>query len=316
MSDNVIVVVEEKGGGVIVVVSSIIQQVGGGGSQEGAVIIKDLYNPVTNIPDLLNPVDIMVGYAYKAITDGTFYGEKLEKWDILIANTDNPQQLVEWTRVQGNIDTDKVAFTDLENTFTKKQTIEGQQIPLQFRYVKSGDTILSMFNSSITLAEDEAFTEIQLYRNGDFKNKLSIFETFISSTASDLGSNLLRFKELFLSSYANVLGIKSAEDDANKFFASNGAVRGITETPDTAALIDISNILGNLCNMAGANPSLIYLLGDVVAGGNAKVLINAVGEPDIAGAVKIDGSVFVANTNMYMEVCSNGVRVEFWFKTI
>ena len=136
-----------------------------------------------------------------------------------------------------------LAYTNVENVFTKKQTVEGQQIPLQFRYVKSGETILSLFSSSIEALGNEAFTEIQLYRNGSFKNKLSIFETFISSTGKDLGTTLLRFKELFLSSYANVLGVKSVENDATKVFATDGSVVSITKELGFALGDETSDII-------------------------------------------------------------------------
>jgi len=113
-------------------------------------------------------------------------------------------------------------------------------------------------------------------------------------------------------------GFKSVENDKNKLFRSDGTVLGVTITPDTEQTIDLTNILGNLCNMASANVSTGYDFNgiDPVAGGNARVLIKAPSEPNITGANIIDGSDFIADTDMYMVVWNNGNRSEFWFETI
>ena len=58
-----------------------------------------------------------------------------------------------------------------------------------------------------------------------------------------------------------------------------------------------------------------------VLGGWAKILINAANEPSVTdstdtAATKIKGADFIADTDMYMVVEYNGVRVEYFFLEI
>ena len=90
----------------------------------------------------------------------------------------------------------------------------------------------------------------------------------------------------------------------------------VTITADTSTIIDLSNVQGNLCNMASANATTTYTLTGTITAGNARVLINAASEPVITGATNITGSTFVISTNMYLVVWNNGNRSEFWFEEI
>ena len=82
---------------------------------------------------------------------------------------------------------------------------------------------------------------------------------------------------------------------------------------DTGSVINLNNPTGTLSNMASANSNTTYTLGEVIAGCYNKVLINAASEPSIIGAVKINGSNFEINTNMYMCVENNGHQTTYFF---
>lgn len=99
---------------------------------------------------------------------------------------------------------------------------------------------------------------------------------------------------------------------------NNGKVSfsGITETANTSTIINLSNVIGNLCNMASANATTTYTLTGTVTGGNARVLINAASEPIITGATNITGSDFIISTDMYLVVFNNGNVTQFWFEEI
>lgn len=99
-------------------------------------------------------------------------------------------------------------------------------------------------------------------------------------------------------------------------FVSDGAVIGVTITTDTGNEIDLSNILGNLCNMASANTEAEFTLVNVVAGGSALVLVKRATEPNILEATKIFGDPFIPNINNYIEVFNNGNKTEYEFKGI
>lgn len=49
-------------------------------------------------------IGIEKGWTYSVVADGDFYGEKVRVGDVLIAESDNPGDLVNWTTVQNNID--------------------------------------------------------------------------------------------------------------------------------------------------------------------------------------------------------------------
>ena len=71
----------------------------------GALSYQGGYNASTNTPDLTtSPNSIKKGFTYTVTASGTFFGEKLEVGDVLIAEIDNPTDLNAWTTVQNNVD--------------------------------------------------------------------------------------------------------------------------------------------------------------------------------------------------------------------
>jgi len=89
-----------------------------------------------------------------------------------------------------------------------------------------------------------------------------------------------------------------------------------TQTVDTGQVIILDNILGNYCNMFGANANTTYTYTKEVLGGFARVLINAASQPSVTSATLIKGTAFIIGTNMYMTVHENGNRAEYWFEQI
>ena len=72
----------------------------------GALIYQGGYNAATNTPNLdATPViTINQGFTYTVTVAGTFYTEAVEIGDLLIAESDSPTALADWTTVQNNID--------------------------------------------------------------------------------------------------------------------------------------------------------------------------------------------------------------------
>ena len=71
----------------------------------GNLVYQGGYNASTNTPDLTtSPNSIEQGWTYTVTTDGTFFGEQLRIGDVLIAESNNPSALTDWTTVQNNID--------------------------------------------------------------------------------------------------------------------------------------------------------------------------------------------------------------------
>ena len=72
----------------------------------GVLIFQGGYNAATNTPDLDSSpsASIKKGWSYVVTNDGTFFTEQVRAGDFLIANSDSPTALSDWTTVQSNID--------------------------------------------------------------------------------------------------------------------------------------------------------------------------------------------------------------------
>jgi len=71
----------------------------------GALIFQGGYNAATNTPDLdVSPsASIKQGWTYAVTAAGNFFGEAVEDGDLIIAESDSPTALSDWTVVQNNI---------------------------------------------------------------------------------------------------------------------------------------------------------------------------------------------------------------------
>ena len=72
----------------------------------GALIYQGGYNAATNTPDLDSSpsASIKKGWTYTVTADGTFFTEQVRVGDLLIAESDSPTALTDWTTVQNNVD--------------------------------------------------------------------------------------------------------------------------------------------------------------------------------------------------------------------
>lgn len=72
----------------------------------GGLVYQGGYNAATNTPDLDSSpsASIKQGWTYTVTADGSFFTEQVRVGDVLIAETDAPTTLADWTTVQNNID--------------------------------------------------------------------------------------------------------------------------------------------------------------------------------------------------------------------
>ena len=72
----------------------------------GASSFQGGYNASTNDPNLEAPSagTVLQGFQWNVTADGLFFTEQVRIGDLLIANSDNPSALSDWTTVQNNID--------------------------------------------------------------------------------------------------------------------------------------------------------------------------------------------------------------------
>lgn len=157
-----------------------------------------------------------------------------------------------------------VAFTDEPNEFTKDQITKSPT-----------DTSFSWGMDWVQALNDNSFEIRGLQDNVILKFTNTIVTyiyrflsngSFISEDNVDLGTTGLKWKELFLSSFANVLGVKSVENSATKVFASDGSVVdvGITDlvedtTPQLGGELDLNghSVGGNAQSATGDGTTTI-----------------------------------------------------------
>ncbi len=72
----------------------------------GGLVYQGGYDAATNTPDLdTSPsASIKKGWTYTVTADGLFFTEQVRVGDVIIAETDAPTALADWTTVQNNID--------------------------------------------------------------------------------------------------------------------------------------------------------------------------------------------------------------------
>lgn len=72
----------------------------------GGLVYQGGYNAATNTPDLdVSPsASIKKGWTYTVTADGLFFTEQVRVGDVIIAESDAPTALADWTTVQNNID--------------------------------------------------------------------------------------------------------------------------------------------------------------------------------------------------------------------
>lgn len=75
-------------------------------SVAGGMIYQGGYNAATNTPNLDSPPTGLInqGFTWTVTADGLFFTEQVRIGDVLIAETDGPTILSDWTIVQNNVD--------------------------------------------------------------------------------------------------------------------------------------------------------------------------------------------------------------------
>lgn len=181
-------------------------------------------------------------------------------------------------------------------------------------YTATGDSSWSAFdrlfnigNGAAINSKSDAFT---ILKNGNIGIGISNFEANTSN------------ERLEVSGYTLATGYKIPGGTGDDVILGNGSTASLagiggskTTTADTGLAVDVSNPLGNDCNMLSANTAdntdTIVPSG---TGGWAKILVNSASEPNVGGsAVKEAGGEFQANENMYLNIYhdANGYKY-FW----
>ena len=177
-----------------------------------ATPFKGAYNPVTNTPDLTSPTAIPVSAGDTFIIDnaGSFYGRILESGTTIIAEGDTPNELSDWTVVEGSLNNaavksayeanlDTNAFTDADQT--KLDAIEDNATADQ-----TGAEIKLAYEANL---DTNAFTDAD-------QTKLDAIET--AATADQTGAEIKALYESQPKAFTNTSFNKlaSVEDNATE----------------------------------------------------------------------------------------------------
>ena len=111
------------------------------------------------------------------------------------------------------------AFTDEANVFTQNQIIS---------WLSGANTATLLGDRGEFIIKTKTATE-EVDFTISTTDEWIVLRDKLGNKEYDLGNASEKFKELFLSSYANVLGVKSVENDATKVFATNGSVVDVGE---------------------------------------------------------------------------------------
>jgi hypothetical protein len=124
-----------------------------GTALSGGVEYKGGYNATTNTPDLETPGagTVFQGDMYTVTNAGDFFTEAVDVGDVLIAETDDPSALGDWTRVNRNIAEN---FTELSDTPANYTSSGGYMVmvnstPDALEFVDPSGYNLSNFNNDL-----------------------------------------------------------------------------------------------------------------------------------------------------------------------
>jgi len=155
-----------------------------------------------------------------------------------------------------------IAFTDVDNDFTEDQSFaDGKSVKFDSGFSPGG----TKFNElGVEFWEQDAYWRLVLGGINILTGFGGSEKTINWGTAND---NTITFGitsgEVVVKAADKIAieGLVSSENDASKVFATDGSVvdlPSIIETADTGTVINLSNVLGNLCNMASANGESTY----------------------------------------------------------
>jgi hypothetical protein len=155
----------------------------------GGLIYQGGYNAATNTPDLDSSPSssIKKGWTYTVTADGTFFTEQVRVGDVLIAESDAPTTLANWTTVQNNIDLASAAQVGIGNVVSSTAT-ELAGIDVSYANPTTGTATVGLDIDGLTgnAAVDDPASEyeIPMYSAPDGENyKITVAELALASNS-------------------------------------------------------------------------------------------------------------------------------------
>ena len=143
-------------------------------SVAGGLIYQGGYNASTNTPNLddnPNPNPIKKGWTYTVTADGLFFTEQVRVGDVLIAESDAPTALADWTTVQNNVDLASDSQVGIGNVKAATAALAPELDGLSVTYSSGTATVGLDINglSPVTTTDDDS--SVAIYDNANGINK-------------------------------------------------------------------------------------------------------------------------------------------------
>ena len=152
----------------------------------GGLIYQGGYNASTNTPNLdasPNPNPIKKGWTYTVTDPGSFFTEQVRAGDVLIAESDTPTVLGDWTTVQNNIDLASLTEVGIGNVNASAAlTLDGLSVAYSSGTATVGLDVAGLTALDVVATDDELviFDESQ---GTDGQNKKITVANLLSGTS-------------------------------------------------------------------------------------------------------------------------------------
>ena len=151
----------------------------------GALIYQGGYNAATNTPDLDSSpsASIKEGWTYTVTADGTFFTEQVRVGDLLIAESDSPTALADWTTVQNNVDLADLTTVGIGNVnASAAAALDGLAVSYSAGTATVGLDVPSLTDLSETPASGDSLI---IYDTSDSQNKEITVANLLSGVNGD-----------------------------------------------------------------------------------------------------------------------------------
>lgn len=264
----------------------------------GSLVNKGGYNATTNTPDLdISPSSLIKnGWTYVVTTAGTFFTEDVQVGDMIIATTDSPSTLADWTVVNKNID-------DIVDASTSDKGI--------IQIASTGEvSAATVNNKAITPSSLTSITKLGTISTGTWNG--SVISPAYGGTGVNNGSNTLT-----ISSNATVSGTNTGDQTITLSGDITGSGTGaITATlPNIATAGTYNKVVVNSKGQvtSGTTESVISkYAGDVTGNGSSTsfTVNHSLSSTDVVVSVKEATTSDIVDTEVTI-TDSNNISISF-----
>ena len=157
----------------------------------GALVYKSGYDASTNSPNLdSTPSGILQGFTYTVTVAGTFFTEDVQPGDMIIAETDDPELLSDWTVVNKNIP-DIVDATDTDKGIIQIATQSEVNAGVNGSKAVTPATLVSFYESRETNSGEVADIGDNSATTFDISHSLNTKDVIVQTYENSTGNTCI-----------------------------------------------------------------------------------------------------------------------------